>query len=66
MTRPDAKRYLERFLSAANGNIKEVVVIHGHVSGTVLQQMVRKGLKHYRIRQKVLTMNPGITVLLLT
>lgn len=65
MRREEAKRYLEHFLSAVNGSVKEVVVIHGYASGTVLQQMVRKNLKHHRIKQKVLSLNPGITTLLL-
>ena len=66
MRRDEAKRYLERFLSTANGNVREVVIIHGYSSGTVLQQMVRKSLKHRRIRAKVLSLNPGITTLLLS
>lgn len=65
MRREEAKRYLERFLSTADGNVREVVVIHGYSSGTVLQQMVRKSLKHHRIRAKLLSLNPGITTLLL-
>lgn len=65
MRRDEAKRYLERFLSTANGNVREVVVIHGYSSGTVLQQMVRTALKHHRIRAKLLSLNPGITTLLL-
>lgn len=63
MQRDEAKKYLEQFLSRANGNVKEVTVIHGYSSGTVLQQMVRKGLKHYRIKCKIRTMNPGVTIL---
>ena len=65
MRRDEAKRYLEHFLSTANGNVKEVVVIHGYASGTVLQQMVRKNLKHRRIKRKELSLNPGITTLIL-
>lgn len=63
MKRAEAKRYLEQYLSKANGNVKEVTVIHGYSSGTVLQQMVRKGLKHNRIKHKILSMNPGVTIL---
>jgi DNA-nicking Smr family endonuclease len=44
MRRDEAKKYLEQFLSGANGSIKEVVVIHGYSSGTVLQEMVRHSL----------------------
>lgn len=63
MKRAEAKRYLEQYLSKANGNVKEVTVIHGYSSGTVLQQMVCKVLKHNRIKRKILSMNPGITIL---
>lgn len=66
MQRAEAKKYLEQFLSKANGNVREVTVIHGYSSGTVLQQMVRVSLKHHRIKHKILTMNPGITILELT
>ena len=65
MFRVDAKKYLEQFLTKANGSIKEVVVIHGYTSGTVLQEMVRKGLKHKRIKAKFIGMNPGATTLML-
>ena len=65
MMRAEAKTCLERFLTKANGNVKEVVVIHGYSGGTVLQQMVRRELKHRRIKSKMLTMNPGVTILLL-
>lgn len=64
MMRDDAKKYIERFLSSANGNVKEVTVIHGYSSGTVLRDMVRKNLKHHRIKHKIVSMfNPGITIL---
>lgn len=59
----EAKKYLEQFLSRSNGNLKEITVIHGYSSGTVLQQMVRKDLKHRRIKRKIITMNPGTTIL---
>ncbi|MFT9057508.1 MAG: Smr/MutS family protein [Ethanoligenens sp.] len=65
MHQEEAKKYLEHFLSDANGNVKEVVVIHGYSSGTVLRDMVRKRLKHHRIRSKALSLNPGITTLYL-
>lgn len=66
MQRAQAKKYLEQFLSGVNGNVKEITVIHGYSSGNVLQQMVRNGLKHHRIKRKILTLNPGVTVLELT
>lgn len=65
MHRDEAKRYLEQFLSRVNGSVREVVVIHGYSSGTVLRDMVRHGLKHRRIKSKMLSLNPGITILFL-
>ena len=56
----------DRFLSRANGSIKEVSVIHGCTSGTVLRDMVRKGLRHPRIKSKVVGLNDGVTILILT
>jgi DNA-nicking Smr family endonuclease len=61
----DAKRFLQRFLTTVNGSVREVTVIHGYSSGTVLRDMVRNDLKHHRIRSKVLSLNPGITILYL-
>ena len=61
----EAKRYIERFLSDADGSVKKVVIIHGYTSGTVLRDMVRTRLKHRRIRSKQLSLNPGITTLYL-
>lgn len=63
MQRAEAKKLLEHFLSSCNGNVREVTVIHGYGSGTVLRDMVRGGLKHRRIKRKILSMNPGITIL---
>ncbi|MDR3644535.1 MAG: Smr/MutS family protein [Clostridia bacterium] len=65
MRHDEARRYLELFLSKANGSIREVVVIHGYTSGTVLQQMVRRELRHRRIREKSAGFNPGVTTLFL-
>lgn len=65
MGREEAKRFLERFITSVNGNVKRIDVIHGYSSGTVLRDMVRKSLKHHRIKQKVLSLNPGMTTLLL-
>ncbi len=65
MCRAEAKVYLERFLSQAGSEIKEVVVIHGYSSGTVLRDMVRNRLKHHRIKGRALSLNPGVTTLFL-
>lgn len=66
MHKDEARRYIERFLSRANGSVREVTVIHGCTSGTVLRDMVRKGLRHPRIKSKVASMNDGITILILS
>ena len=66
MHKEEARRYLEQFLTRANGSVKEVTVIHGCTSGTVLRDMVRKGLRHPRIKGKVIGLNDGITILVLS
>ena len=65
MKSDEAKEYLEKFINKVNGSIKEVVIIHGYTSGTVLQQMVRNKLKNKKIKNKMISMNPGITTLFL-
>lgn len=65
MTHDQAKKYIVSFLNRANGSIKEVSVIHGYIGGTVLKEMVQKGLKHPKIKAKVQSMNKGITILML-
>lgn len=65
MTRDQAKRYIEQFLNKVNGSIKEVCIIHGYSGGTVLLNMVQKGLKHPKIKAKMKSLNPGITILIL-
>ncbi len=66
MYKEEARRYIERFLTRANGSVKEVTIIHGCTSGTVLRDMVRKGLRHPRIKSKVVGLNDGVTILILT
>ncbi len=58
----EAKKYLEKFLSTANGAVKEVHVIHGY-STTILKDMVRCDLVHKRIKSKTSSINPGVTIL---
>lgn len=66
MTGDQARRYLEQFLGRLDGSVKEVTVIHGYSGGTVLRDMVRKSLKHPRIQSKYVSMNPGVTILVLS
>ena len=65
MYKEQARRYLEQFLTRANGSVREVTVIHGCTSGTVLRDMVRKGLRHPRIKSEVVGLNDGVTLLVL-
>lgn len=65
MTAGDAKRRLEQFLTKLPSGVSEVVVIHGYHGGKVLQEMVRRRLKHPRIRARLLSLNPGETHLLI-
>lgn len=60
----EAKVKLERFISKEN-NIKEIVVIHGYRQGNSLQNMVRKSLKSKKIKQKIIGLNQGETILIL-
>lgn len=65
MTHDQAKRYLLQFLNRVNGSVREVQVIHGWAGGTVLRDMVRKGLAHPKLQAKVASANPGVTILIL-
>ena len=65
MYEEDARRYLENLLSNPGKGSREIVVIHGYSHGQVLQNMVRRKLKHPRIAAKLLSLNPGSTRLLL-
>lgn len=64
MTAADAKKLLERAISAAPPR-SEITVIHGYHGGQALQRMVRNVLKHKRIKKRILGMNFGETVLVL-
>lgn len=65
MTYSNAKYYLERLLVKADNNIKEIEVIHGYRNGDELMQLVRNNLKSKRIKRRVISMNHGVTSLLL-
>jgi DNA-nicking Smr family endonuclease len=49
---PDrAKRELEFMISRAPQNAEKILVIHGYSRGTVLRDLVRRGLNSPRIRE---------------
>ncbi len=64
MTTIEAKIKLEQIIKTAPKN-SEIIVIHGYHGGQALQNMVRKGLKHKRIKQRILSMNFGETILVI-
>ncbi|NLB80789.1 MAG: DNA mismatch repair protein MutS [Clostridiaceae bacterium] len=64
MTKLEAKKRLEQTISATPPNC-EITVIHGFHGGQALQNMLRKGLKHRRIKQRILSLNSGETVLVI-
>jgi len=66
MTVSDAKIKLERLIAAAPADITEITVIHGYKHGDALSNMVRKALKSKRIKQRIISLNPGETVLVIT
>jgi len=63
MGEEEAKRQLALLLGRVDASIREVVVIHGCHGGKVLRDMVRKKLKHPRIRRTWLTLNDGQTII---
>ena len=61
----EGKSYLQHVLKSCSPSIREIVVIHGNRSGTSLANMVRKDLKSKKIKGKILSINGGITTLVL-
>jgi hypothetical protein len=61
----DAKQKLHLAVKIAPTEIKEIVVIHGYHSGTALRDMVRNDFESKRVARKYLSLNPGITSLIL-
>lgn len=61
----EAEYYLDRFITTAPENIKEIIVIHGYKKGHALLDMVRRDFKHKRIKEKVIPFNKGITLFFL-
>lgn len=66
LTAREAKNVLERKLNTLSNQYGQLTVIHGYKAGNRLQTMVRQELKHKRIRQKILSLNQGETILLLS
>ena len=47
------------------GHNYEIEVIHGYTGGTALRDFVRREFTHPRIERKFLSLNQGITTLIL-
>jgi DNA-nicking Smr family endonuclease len=64
LTVREAEDELTYFLEYADDDLDELTVVHGY-HGTKLLNMVRNDFRHPRIRQKMVSMNPGITIFIL-
>ncbi len=61
----NAHDLLLTWLDQPHPGITELRVIHGYNRGTLLRDMVREGLSHPRVKQKLPALNPGETRLIL-
>ena len=61
----EAWSYIDNCVNFAPSNIKEIVVIHGYNSGKNILNMVRKEYKNNKVLRKYLSLNNGITSLIL-
>ena len=65
MNTAQARDWLSQKVSGAPKEIREIEVIHGYHGGTALKNMVQKSFRHPRVKGKILTGNPGSTILIL-
>jgi len=61
----EAKAYLLDFLDSSFSDYDSVKVIHGFKGGSALLNMVRNELNSKHVKNKILTLNNGITILVL-
>ncbi len=61
----EAAIYLNNQVAAAPRGIKEIIVIHGYHNGTALLNMVRREFCSPRVKRKFLSLNQGVTSLIL-
>ena len=61
----EARYFLEKAVDEAPDYVKEIEVIHGYHKGRKILEMVRKEFKHKRVKRKYVTLNNGITRLVL-
>ena len=65
MSGSEAIRYLDFLVETVPDGIKEIMVIHGYHSGTTLLNIVRNSYNNKRIKNKYISLNQGVTSLIL-
>ena len=61
----EAVLYLNKIMQITPNSVHEIVVIHGYHNGLKLLNMVRKDYKNPRIKKKFISLNQGVTSLIL-
>lgn len=65
MTVLQAKKLLEQQIRHLHKDYGQICVIHGYHHGNRLQTFVRKEFHSKRLVRKILTLNPGETILVI-
>ena len=65
MSNFEAQRCLDFFIETLPKEIKEIIVIHGYHNGTKLLELIRYSYNNKRVKKKFLSLNRGITHLIL-
>ncbi len=61
----EAAEYLDKVIMNAPESIKEIKVVHGYRGGTALLNFIRKEYRNSRVKLKIISMNKGVTSLIL-
>lgn len=61
----EVKTYLDQVLKELPNGTRELTIIHGFHSGSIIKQYVRNSYSHARIERKMLSMNQGETTFVL-
>ncbi len=65
MTVAEAKSALTNLLNSCDKSTHEIDVLHGYRGGTALLNFVRKEFKHKRLERRILSLNQGMTTLVI-
>lgn len=65
LTAEEAELVLIELLEALDKEVRAVQVTHGYSHGTTLKRMVRNDFYHWRVKDKRVGLNAGVTWLLL-